>query len=216
MVITYLQQFVTVPLDLVTYKLQKIQSFTPTLGWKWYRNVLDLSCVVDILSNFLTGYYDYQNKEVVLEPKRVALYLCVRCANEINILFTFRHYLKTYFIFDLISSIPNHLDVFFPFATHIFEPVSWMLLYLSFFRMARFVTFRRLCIHFAEVRSFDAWFVWFNICILQTLDMAFVTYRVVLTIICFILYYHVVCCILLFILASIFIVEEDGIYMVLP
>lgn len=49
----------------------------------------EVVCLIDILMNFVTGYYDETKGEIVLSQRRIAW-----------------HYVKFYFWIDLLSSIP--------------------------------------------------------------------------------------------------------------
>lgn len=72
MILIYFQQYVTIPFDLCKHQLAEVPSLKPTPLWKWYRNSLDISCCIDLVLNFFTGYYNFKEKEVVIDPKLVA------------------------------------------------------------------------------------------------------------------------------------------------
>lgn len=61
-----------IPIDIVLFVLRDIQKFRPSIAFKIARTIGDLFCLSDVIVNFLTGYYDTTNQEVVLEPARVA------------------------------------------------------------------------------------------------------------------------------------------------
>lgn len=173
MMIVYLYSFVTIPMDILAHIFNVLMTFNSHVSWKIHRTIGDVMGLFDCGLNFITGYYDNKSKEVVLEPGKV----CV-------------HYLRTYFLFDLISSIPTHVEIGGQ------PTITLVLHYVSFLKMVRFITFRRFCEHFAE-----------------TFDINFVTYRIFLAVGTLILFYHLICCFLLFIFGMIFYIDEEMIYM---
>lgn len=72
MMFIFLLQFITIPLDILNYKLQDLDEFESTLHWRIFRTILDICTLIDCSLNFITGYYDNNKKEVVLEPRNVA------------------------------------------------------------------------------------------------------------------------------------------------
>lgn len=65
-------QFITIPLDVLTYKLRVMDQFEAGKNWKHLRNTLDVLSIFDIICNFFTGYVDKYKKEVIMEPRKVA------------------------------------------------------------------------------------------------------------------------------------------------
>lgn len=68
---------------------------------------LDIFSWTDIVINFFTGLFRYEYREVILSPKMIARYNFYTnlYLNLHKMLFS-RSYLTTYFIFDLLSSMP--------------------------------------------------------------------------------------------------------------
>lgn len=73
MIFIYFFQYVTIPLDLCGTLLTNTARFKVTMYWAWLRNILDLTCCFDLVLNFYTGYFKKLEREVVIEPRRVAM-----------------------------------------------------------------------------------------------------------------------------------------------
>lgn len=177
MAFVYLYSFISIPLDILSYHLGAMDGFRAGITWKVTRTIGDTVCLLDVGLNFVTGYYDEKNKAVIMEPLKVIM-----------------KYVKTYFIFDLISSMPTHLELISNVRST--DLITAVLHYVSAFKILRFITFRTYCEHFAE-----------------TFDIQFVTYRVCIALQTFILYYHCTCCLLLYVFSLLFFVDKDMIYM---
>lgn len=72
MMIVFPLQFITIPLDVLTTQLDKMDNFQSGTSWLAFRFTLDLLTLIDCFLNFLTGYYDSSKREVVMDPKEVA------------------------------------------------------------------------------------------------------------------------------------------------
>ncbi|KAG5870640.1 hypothetical protein JTB14_002099 [Gonioctena quinquepunctata] len=87
--ISWFWQFFTVPVVYGYY-------FQWTLMFEVLETLLKLMQFIAFLSFFVIGYVDYKNKEIIIEPKKIIF-----------------HYLRTFFIFDLIVVFYDHLISFF-------------------------------------------------------------------------------------------------------
>lgn len=72
MIFIYFMQFVSIPFDLCQHMLQALSQFKPSISFLLTRNILDICSCFDIILNFLTGYYNFSSREVVIAPNRVA------------------------------------------------------------------------------------------------------------------------------------------------
>lgn len=151
MIFIYCQQFITIPFDLIKNNLNKIPGFKPSIIWKWYRNILDLNCLADVVMNFFTGYYDFANRKVILDPYSVTLYVKFECALFVLYYIFFSHYLKTFFIIDLISSIPTYIQLIIPFISGHVDLYILISLYVKHLKFIRIYTLRNLQFHCAQV-----------------------------------------------------------------
>lgn len=70
MVITYLNQFISIPYDLIGYYLPNIQQ---GIIWYSYRNTLDFISMMNIFINFSSGYYNAKEHVVIIATSSVAL-----------------------------------------------------------------------------------------------------------------------------------------------
>ncbi|KAF2905324.1 hypothetical protein ILUMI_00851 [Ignelater luminosus] len=158
----FLMQFFLIPLDVAYFRIPNLIFFRRK-AWKWTRMTLDCLCLIDVCINFATGYYNRQKKQAILSPPRIA-----------------GHYITTYFVPDLLSSLPTHVDLFIeiPFNSSVFMSLQ----ILSMLKMLRFVTFIRYYTDFLE----------------QTLDISYAAYKISLVVITSLIYYHLVTCMLIF------------------
>lgn len=176
MMVVFLLQFVTIPINILSYILEDVDGFEATGSFIAIKVSLDILCLIDCGMNFITGYYDMTRKEVVLEPKKVA-----------------RQYLLTYFLFDVISSIPAHFDDIFPIT----DQFSFLrvLFYASCLKSVRYSTFRMYCKHFGE-----------------TFNWSYLTSKIFTSIVSFLLYFHIVCCLFLYMYGKHFFMDTQMIY----
>lgn len=72
MIIVYILQFASIPYDLIRYNLKFLPDFQWRISWKILRSILDLLSIANICINFLTGYYDESENNVVMNPWGVA------------------------------------------------------------------------------------------------------------------------------------------------
>ncbi|KAF5299414.1 hypothetical protein FQA39_LY11560 [Lamprigera yunnana] len=86
------------------------------------KSCLDILCCCDICITFVSGYHNVQTKQIVLNRKKVA-----------------HHYLRTYFIVDLVTSIPTGIIVISKIINN--YKILNILLYLKILRVATFLKY---------------------------------------------------------------------------
>lgn len=122
------------------------------------RICLDTICVVDIFMSFVTGYQDSTTKKVVMSSRHVALQEYELFKKSLSIqryFFLCRHYIRTWFILDLISSFNADVLII------IFEKMSrnaWLLKIPSFVKIFRLATLLKYMERFREVYRFSLLF----------------------------------------------------------
>lgn len=107
---------------------------TPTLD-RIPRITLDCICILDILMSFMTGYQDPISKKIVMDPKLVA-----------------RHYMKTWFILDLLSSINSDVPILMFNLKH---TGVWLFKIPSFLKIFRLVTLLKYMERFREWKEYS-------------------------------------------------------------
>ncbi|KAJ8925686.1 hypothetical protein NQ315_009533 [Exocentrus adspersus] len=116
MVIIIILELLMAPLEFLLSNTEN--TFTCHDSWMLCRMVSDVFLLLNVIINFLTGYYDEPMQEVVLEFKKISL-----------------HYLKTFFIIDVLCAIPVNGALFFTEChgsnTHI--TLTWLFLLLIVF-----------------------------------------------------------------------------------
>ncbi|KAK9887930.1 hypothetical protein WA026_000230 [Henosepilachna vigintioctopunctata] len=113
MAITYLSIMIYTPLFGVNTQNPLTEKWSGS-----YYQLMNITCVFDIIINFFTGYLDKSNETVVLNLKQI-----------------FRHYILGYFLTDLLSTLPT--DLMFP---HIVGALPWYITLNRYLRIIRLPT----------------------------------------------------------------------------
>lgn len=72
LIVFYILQYITIPLDALGYILFVLPTFKWTLRWTILRTMLDFFSLVNVFVNFSSGYYDIKRSIVVLDPYDVS------------------------------------------------------------------------------------------------------------------------------------------------
>lgn len=158
MIFVLIAVFIIIPLDIAAVNFPLKNNMSAYKSWKILRLFCDLLLCCDIIMNFLTGYWDGAKDKVVLEPKKVAIRYCC-----------------TFFIPDLLSSLPSHLDVLTK-KDKVQVPLM-VLNNLSILKIFRIFTFLKYCKSTCESNNFN-----------------YIKYRLLLAIFCYLLYIHLLTC----------------------
>lgn len=106
MLIIFMASLIFLPMDTALNLEER-----PFGGFSPFVTALDLICMCDIVISFFTGYGIEETKEIILEPKKIAKYVCI------------------YFllVFLLLLLFFNNITIFIIITDHFFKP---LLLYL--------------------------------------------------------------------------------------
>ncbi|KAK4885905.1 hypothetical protein RN001_002176 [Aquatica leii] len=149
-------QFIMVPLDVSCYRKSENNIHT-TILWKSIRMAMDILCLLDVCASFITGFFNEQKKQAELSPQKVAVKYCY-----------------SYFLIDLIASIPTHVEIIMDIEN---EDVIAILQLLSLLKLFRFQTFIKYCKNIEE-----------------TFEIPYALYKIVMVCIITCLYYHFIAC----------------------
>ncbi|KAB0799376.1 hypothetical protein PPYR_07256 [Photinus pyralis] len=157
----FLILLLVVPLDVALFRSPH-ENFVVDIPFKHLRIFLDACCIMDIIVNFFTGYFNKQLKKAELDPFKVAINYC-----------------SSIFIYDLLSTIPTHLELFMD--VDLYGNAHVILQLLSLLKLLRFITFVKYCNVF-----------------LKNFEIDYAIYKLAMVLIITVLYFHLVtCCLML-------------------
>ena len=110
---------IVLPLDFAGFR------FVLGDGWLWAAQAVNVLFLTDIALNFYTGYVDMENRVLVMDPE-----------------LTRRHYLRTWFSVDLVSTIP--FDLIWMLMNNSSNQLRWLFKCLRLLRMCRLLRLGRI------------------------------------------------------------------------
>lgn len=117
-----------IPVDVCFAKKENIIGRIP-------RILLDTVCMMDIVLSFVTGYQDSTTKRIEMNSKKVA-----------------HHYMKTWFVLDLVSSLNTDLIIL---AFHMRSAGVWLLKVPSILKIFRLITLMKYMERFREWKEYS-------------------------------------------------------------